>query len=150
MSLPHRKFTAKLLVAYSVSDIIRSFKISFRNLTATGPIEYTPPRDHMAVYCQKVNFGFYKGNGVNFNWHKEWIPGALNTSSVVLKCQFRLTSGKNFIEIFFSENFYCTKSSALEFKGESLELFFSDRVHFRRYRHFRVFWQSTAWWTRRC
>ena len=37
-------------------------------LTATGPIEYTgyniPPRDHLAVYCQKVNFGFDKGNKV--------------------------------------------------------------------------------------
>ena len=32
----------------------------------------------------------------------------------------------------------------------TLDLFFSYRVHFRRYRHFQVFWQSTAWWSSRC
>ena len=43
---------------------------------------------------------------------------------------------------FFLENFYSTKRFVFEFQGESLELLLSYLAHFRRYHHFRGFWQS--------
>ena len=45
---------------------------------------------------------------------------------------------------FLFENFYSTKRFVFEFKGEPLKLFLSYLAHFRRYHHFRGFWQSTA------
>ena len=45
---------------------------------------------------------------------------------------------------FFFEPFDSTKRFVFEFQGESIELFLSNRAHFRRYQHFRVIWQSTA------
>ena len=50
----------------------------------------------------------------------------------------------------FSKNFYCTKSFVLKFQGESLELFQSYHVHFRRYRHLRSFWHTRAKNQRNC
>jgi hypothetical protein len=54
-------------------------------------------------------------------------------------------SGK--FPVHFRWNFHRKKfleKFALEFQGESLELFLSYRAHFRRYQHFRRFWQSTT------
>ena len=63
---------------------------------------------------------------------------------------FRSTSGKTSTQKNFSENFYYTKSFVLKFQGESLELFLSYHVHFRRYRHFRHFWHARAKNQRNC
>ena len=64
------------------------------------------------------------------------------------KCHFRSISGSFPMKLpsknFFLEKFYCTKRFVFEFQGESLGLFLSHRAHFRRYQHFRGFWQSTA------
>ena len=42
------------------------------------------------------------------------------------------------------EKFYSANRFVFEFQGELLELLLSYRTHFRRYQHFRGFWQSTA------
>jgi len=57
---------------------------------------------------------------------------------------FRFISGEISAEKFFLEKFYSTKRYVFEFQGESLDQFLSFRAHFRRYEHFRGFWQSTA------
>ena len=119
------------------------------NFNSYGTDRVYPPRDHMAVYCQKVNFGFH-------NYYRMKLTCEMNSWCFSHSiCGLKMSiSGSPPVKIppenFFSENFYCTKSSAFKFQGESLELFFSYHVHFRRYRHFRVFWQSTASWSRRC
>ena len=43
----------------------------------------------------------------------------------------------NFRQKINPKNFYCTKRFVIEFQRESLELFLSYLVYFRRYRHFR-------------
>ena len=47
-------------------------------------------------------------------------------------------------EISAAKIFTCIKRFVFEFQGESLKLFLSYRAYFRRYQHFRGFWQSTA------
>jgi hypothetical protein len=73
------------------------------------------------------------------------VPKKLDSWSET--CHFRSIFGSSEISaenFFFFENFYCTKRFVFEFQGESLGLFLSYRAHFRRYQHFRGFWQSTA------
>ena len=55
---------------------------------------------------------------------------------------WRSTCGKTSTQKKISKNFYCTKSFVLKFQGESLKLFLSYHVHFRRYRHFGPFWHA--------
>ena len=45
---------------------------------------------------------------------------------------------------FFLRYFYNTKRFVFEFQGESIEPFLSYRAHFRRYQHYRGFWQSAG------
>ena len=45
---------------------------------------------------------------------------------------------------------YSTKRFVFKFQGESLELFLSYHAHFRRYEHFRGFWQSIGSSFRSC
>ena len=56
---------------------------------------------------------------------------------------FRFISGEISAEKKF-EHFYRIKRFVFEFQGESLKLFLSNLAHFRRYHHFRGFWQSTT------
>ena len=53
------------------------------------------------------------------------------------KTHFRSTSGETSDKKSTQKNFYCTKRFVIEFQGESLELFLSYLVYFRRYRHLR-------------
>ena len=53
------------------------------------------------------------------------------------KTHFRSTSGETSDKKSTQKIFYCTKRFVIEFQGESLELFLSYLVYFRRYRHFR-------------
>ena len=53
------------------------------------------------------------------------------------KTNFRSTSGETSDKKSTQKNFYCTKRFVIEFEGESLKLFLSYLVYFRRYRHFR-------------
>ena len=59
-------------------------------------------------------------------------------------------SGETSGEKIFLEHFYRTIRFVFEFQGRSLELFLSYSAHFRRYQHFRGFWQSTASSYRNC
>ena len=56
----------------------------------------------------------------------------------------------NFRQKINPKKFYCTKRLALKFEGESLELFLSYQVHFRRYQHFRPLWLKIAKNPRNC
>jgi len=78
----------------------------------------------------------------------------MNYVFLVLKNSIRglknVISGEISAEKNFLENFYSTKRYVFEFQGESLDQFLSYRAHFRRYEHFRGFWQSTASSFRSC
>ena len=60
------------------------------------------------------------------------------------KCPFRSIFGSVPVEISAERNNYSIKRFVFEFQEESLEQFLSYRAHFRRYEHFKEFWQSTA------
>ena len=49
-------------------------------------ILYTPHGTIWQCTAKRLILAFTKGMG--WNWHTEWIPGALHIPSVVLKCQF--------------------------------------------------------------
>ena len=58
------EITALLYLLFNA--IFNSYGIFNSNaiFNSYGTDRVYPPRDHMVVNCQKVYFGFYKGNGV--------------------------------------------------------------------------------------
>ena len=106
-----------------------------------------PSRNEMAVYCQDIYFGVLRCLCVKSDMNYV-ILVPKKFASWSKKCHFRSISGSFPVKFppknFFLEKFYCTKRFVFEFQGESLGLFFSYRAPFRRYQHFRRFWQSTA------
>ena len=61
-----------------------------------------------------------------------WWPRGFITTLV--QWNFRSTSGRTSGEKFFPENYYCTKSSALKFQGESLGTVLCWHISFEKYR----------------
>ena len=50
---------------FKLSEITAILYLLFNAIfNSYGTDRVYPPRDHMVVNCQKVYFGFYKGNGV--------------------------------------------------------------------------------------
>ena len=107
----------------------------------------SPHRDHMTVYCQKVNSGFYQGDLVKMTW------GINSRCFQISICGLKMSiSGSLPVKItpdFFSGNFYCTKNSVSKFYEESLTIFQLSRS-FPPLSASQVFSQSTAWWFRSC
>ena len=72
---------------------------------------------------------------------KKSIRGLKNVINGHFSVHFRWNFRRKKI---FLEHLDKTEKFVFEFQGESLELFLSYLDHFRRYHHFRGFWQSTA------
>ena len=68
----------------------------------------------------------------------------LNVIHILRRRHFQPTSGETSEKNLTQKKFYRTKRFAVKFKGESIELFLTYQVYFRRYRHFRPTWLKKA------
>ena len=64
MTVAGKRKTCLQLNFVKVSNSLFEVHIVKEILNSYGTDRVNPPRDNMAVYCQKVNFGFYEGNEV--------------------------------------------------------------------------------------
>ena len=111
-----------------------------------------PTRNEMSVLPRHFIIGVFDAYRFELTGFMYYLRQKIDSWSK--KCHFRSIFGSFPVTFpsknFFGGNFYSTKRFVFKFQGESLELFLSYHAQFRRYEHFRGFWQSTASSFRSC